>query len=783
VAVRSEPQPTASGPGPRPWVRWPTGTLVPVARTWAWIPIPLLLAALLVVWVVDPPGVFESPRLLVVVNFTFSTLASLFVADLVARAFVVRGSPGLLLLGCGMVIWGCTGLASSAVSLARGSAAPNVIVTIHNLGALTSAACHLAGVIASITLRRRVRATAVWVPVAYLGALVVVALVSYAAHDGWTPPFFAQGSGGTLLRQWVIGLATAMFGLAAALLWSSTRSSAVFGRWYAQALGLVTVGLLGVMLQASVGSWVGWIGRASQYLGGVYMVVAALLAMRESRAWGASVELALRDTERRYEALFTSSLDAILLGDAGGRLVAANPAACALFGRTEAEICKAGRSGLLAPETDLEGLLRQRDARGQVRAEVQFLRRDGSRFDAELGSVTLDRAGRAFDIVRDVTERKRAEQALREADRRKEHFLAVLSHELRNPLMPIRNSIEILRQAAPGGEAALRAQEVIVRQVGQLSRLVDDLLDVTRISSDRIQLRRHRLELRELVRRTVEDHASYFRSHGVALELQPAEAPVHVDADPHRLAQVVGNLLLNAAKFTGQGGRTWVTVSADPGAGEAHVVVADDGVGLSAEMLACLFQPFVQADETLDRSEGGLGLGLALVKGLVELHGGTITARSEGPGTGARFEMTLPLCGPPAQAEARSTSGVHPRRRVMVVDDNQDAAQSLRELLELQGHQVVAVAHEGADALAEARRASPEVVLCDIGLPGMDGYQVARAFRADPALRATRLVALSGYAQPEDLRLASEAGFDAHLAKPADLDRLEQLLAAGERNP
>ncbi len=780
MAVRSEPQPTASASGPRPWGRWPAGTLVPVAATWSWIPIPLLLAALLVVWVVDPPGVFESPRLLVVVNFTFSTLASLFVADLVARAFVVRGSLGLLLLGCGMVIWGCAGLASAAASLARGGAAPNVIVTIHNLGALASAACHLTGVVASIAFRRRVRATAVWVPVAYLCSLVVVALVSLAAHDGWTPPFFAQGAGGTALRQWVIGLATAMFGLAGTLLWSSTRgSSAVFGRWYAQALGLVTVGLLGVMLQASVGSWVGWIGRVSQYLGGVYMVVAALLAMRESRAWGASVELALRDTERRYEALFTSSLDAILLSDVGGRLVAANPAACSLFGRTEAEICKAGRSGLLAPGADLEGLLRQRDALGQVRAEVQFLRRDGSRFDAELGSVALDRAGRAFDIVRDVTERRRAELALLEADRRKDHFLAVLSHELRNPLMPIWNSIEILRQAAPGGEAALRAQEVIARQVGQLSRLVDDLLDVTRISRDRIQLRRHRLELCELVRCTVDDHASLFRGHGVALELQPSEGPVHVDADPHRLSQVVGNLLLNAAKFTRKGGRARVTVVADAAAGVARIGVEDDGVGLSAEMLTSLFQPFMQADETLDRSEGGLGLGLALVKGLVELHGGTITGQSDGPGTGARFEVALPICAPPAEQAPRCAADARPRRRVMVVDDNQDAAQSLRELLELQGHQVVAVAHDGADALEEARRSGPEVVLCDIGLPGMDGYQLARAFRADPALRAIRLVALSGYAQPEDLRCAAEAGFDAHLAKPADLERLEQLLAPG----
>jgi PAS domain S-box-containing protein len=780
ATVRAEPQATATVRDPRPWERWPRGLPGQGPRTWSWLPIPVLLATLLVVWAIDPGGVFDSPRLLIAVNFVFSTLASLFVADLVARTFVVRGSPGLLLLGCGVVIWGTTGVASSVI----GADDPNVIVTVHNLGAFTSAGCHLAGVIASLGLRRRLRATAVWVPSAYLASLVAVALISLAAREGWTPAFFVQGAGGTVLRQWVISLATVMFGLAAALLWATARGGGtVFGRWYALAMGLVAVGLLGVMLQSSVGSWVGWIGRISQYLGGVYMVVAALLAMRESRAWGASVELALRDTEQRYEALFTSSQDAILLTEAGGRVVAANPAACTLFGRTEAEICRAGRGGLLAPETDLGELLRRRDAEGQVRAEVQFLRRDGSRFDAELGSVALDHAGRAFDIVRDVTERKRAEQALRDADRRKDHFLAVLSHELRNPLLPIRNCIEILRRAPPGSEAAQRAQAVIERQVDQLARLVDDLLDVTRIHRDRIQLRRRPLELCELVRRTVEDHAAYFHGHGVALELQPAAAPVHVDADPHRLAQVVGNLLLNAAKFTSHGGSTRVAVTADPAAGVARIRVEDDGVGLSAGMLASLFQPFVQADETLDRSEGGLGLGLALVKGLVELHGGTIAAHSDGPGTGARFEVALPLCGPPAEPAVRRAPPPPPRRRVMVVDDNLDAAQSLRELLELQGHQVVAVAHDGAGAVAEARRTGPEVVLCDIGLPGMDGYQVARAFRADPALRTTRLVALSGYAQPDDLRLAAEAGFDAHLAKPADLDRLEQLLAAEERRP
>jgi len=383
---------------------------------------------------------------------------------------------------------------------------------------------------------------------------------------------------------------------------------------------------------------------------------------------------------------------------------------------------------------------------------------------------------------RDISERKQMEDALREAnvrlaeaDRRKDQFLAVLSHELRNPLAPIRNSLFVLDHAAPGGEQARRAREVIDRQTGQLARLVDDLLDVTRITRNKIQLQRQRLDLNELVRKTLDDHRAVFEHQEIALELTSAPVPVYVDADWNRVAQVIGNLLHNAAKFTERGGTTRVSVEVDEAARQVIVRMRDNGIGMAPAILARLFEPFSQADETLDRSKGGLGLGLALVKGLVELHGGEVSAYSEGLGKGSELVVKLPL--------AETQSAVEPHepehggwRRVLIIEDNVDSADSLGEALGFSNHEV-AVAYSGPEGLDKARTFHPDVVLCDIGLPGMDGYAVARAFRADEALKGAHLVALTGYASPEDRRRAEEAGFERHLAKPASLVQLEQVLA------
>jgi PAS domain S-box-containing protein len=385
----------------------------------------------------------------------------------------------------------------------------------------------------------------------------------------------------------------------------------------------------------------------------------------------------------------------------------------------------------------------------------------------------------ALDKMVQEQELRQSEQSLREADQRKNEFLAVLSHELRNPLAPVRNSLCILDRPDATDEQVRRAKSVIGRQIGQMARLVDDLLDVTRITRGKIRVQRAPLELTALLERTAEDHRSEFMAAGVELELHTGEKRVWVEADAARIAQAVGNLLQNAAKFTGRGGRVSLSLEEDPERRMAVIRVRDTGIGIEPELLRRLFEPFSQADSSLDRSQGGLGLGLALVKGFAELHGGTVEARSEGLGRGAEFALSLPL-DENATGERHHSSRPPPAdsRRVLIIEDNVDAADSLRDLLELGAH-TVRVAYDGPSGIEMARTFRPEVVLCDIGLPGMDGYSVARTLRADPELGSAWLVALTGYALPEDLTRAEEAGFRDHLAKPPDLEKLGRILGRG----
>ena len=299
---------------------------------------------------------------------------------------------------------------------------------------------------------------------------------------------------------------------------------------------------------------------------------------------------------------------------------------------------------------------------------------------------------------------------------------------------------------------------------------MDDLLDVTRISRGKVELQRRHVDLREIVRKTTDDLRSEFDQSGVALHVEHSVGPVWVEADTTRVAQVLGNLLHNAVKFTPARGSVNVSVAAS--GGRAELSVRDDGIGIEPGQVDRMFEPFAQADHGIARSKGGLGLGLALVRGLVELHGGSVRAHSDGLGHGAEFLVTLPLTAPEAAAPVGNSFVVGATRRVvLVIDDNTDAGQTLADMLELQGHSV-RVARNGQSGLDLARDLRPDVVLCDIGLPDLDGYEVARALRRDEALRTTRLIALSGFAQPEDRRRAREAGFDDHIAKPPDPDQL-----------
>ena len=426
---------------------------------------------------------------------------------------------------------------------------------------------------------------------------------------------------------------------------------------------------------------------------------------------------------------------------------------------------------------------------------IQVVREAGR--DFEIAYVPSYDAGGAVDgvigVAFDVTERHRAEaearasalaqqrlvEELRLADRRKDDFIAVLSHELRNPLSAIRSGLFLLSRAQPGAPLAQRASSIVDRQVQQLARLVDDLLDVSRITQHKIQLRRAPVELGALVRAAIDDYASLFESHGVRLELQLAGGPLVVDGDAARLVQVLGNLLQNAVKFTPAGGRTTVTLERGPDGASAVLRVADTGAGIEPSLFARMFEPFTQADRTLARSGGGLGLGLTLVRGLVELHGGTVTVHSAGVGQGAEFVVQLPLAAAAAASAGAGTRPAGPveHRRVLLIEDNRDVAETLCTILQLEGHSVE-VEHDGPSGIRRARELRPDIVLCDLGLPGASGYDVARELRRDEALRKTALVALSGYAAAEDVARAHSAGFDQHLAKPVELDRLRDLVAA-----
>lgn len=368
---------------------------------------------------------------------------------------------------------------------------------------------------------------------------------------------------------------------------------------------------------------------------------------------------------------------------------------------------------------------------------------------------------------------------LRESDRRKDEFLAMLSHELRNPLAPVRSALWLL-DSGTGPEQATRARQVIARQVAHLGRIVDDLLDLTRVSRGKIDVRTARVDLVEIVRRTAEDHHPLFLAHDVTLAVGLGARPVWIEADGTRIAQAIGNLLQNAVKFTEAGGHVDVAVADEPD-GTAVVCVRDDGIGIPPALLERIFEPFMQADESLHRTRGGVGLGLPLVKALVELHGGTAGARSKGKGLGAEFTIRLPVAAPPAAAPAPArTSGKGAHRRVLVVDDNVDAAETLREVLLSWGHEVE-VAYDGMEGLAKARAFRPDVVLCDIGLPTVNGYEVAQALQADPALAGAVRVAVTGYARPEDRRRALEAGFHRHLGKPVELDQISDILDEAPR--
>jgi PAS domain S-box-containing protein len=390
-----------------------------------------------------------------------------------------------------------------------------------------------------------------------------------------------------------------------------------------------------------------------------------------------------------------------------------------------------------------------------------------------------------FASISDVSEQKRAERVLREADRRKDEFLATLGHELRNPLAPIANAVQLLQLKGSPDPELFAARDMIARQVRQLARLIDDLLDISRITLGKLELRSERVELAEVVALAVETVRPVLRSRGHDLLVLLPPETVWLQADPARLAQVLSNLLDNAAKYSEKPGRITLSAAVERRAqrsGRLELRVKDEGPGISAELLPRLFDKFTQGPPRPGIAPSGMGLGLALVRGLVERHGGTVRAHSDGPGRGSEFVVELPLEEPPAPSAAQGAAAARPTpaeraRRVLVVDDNRDNADSLAQLLRVLGHDVQAV-HGGREAVAAAERYRPELVLMDLGMPELDGYDACRLIREQPWSRGMLLVAQTGWGQDQDRLRAREAGFDSHLVKPVDAGALSALLAS-----
>ena len=484
-------------------------------------------------------------------------------------------------------------------------------------------------------------------------------------------------------------------------------------------------------------------------------------------------------------AIVESSEDAIVSKTLEGIITSWNVGAERLFGYSSAEAVGQPVTLIIPAERrHEETMILERLRRGERIEHFETVRqsKQGRLIDISLAiSPVRDRTGRiigASKIARDITYSKQVEEALKDADRRKDEFLAMLAHELRNPLAPIRNAIEILRTKSPPEPELDWARNVIERQVQQMTRLVDDLLDVSRITQGKIALRRERIQLAEVVGNAVEASRSLVEELGHQLTVTLPSEPILLEVDPARLFQVLMNLLNNAAKYTNPGGRIWLT--AEPGGEVVSIRVRDNGIGIAPEMLPRVFEIFTQAEHSMDRSQGGLGIGLTLVQRLVEMHGGTVSAHSEGTGKGTEILIRLPALGyePDRQPESAiqdKTAADPSRLLILVVDDNRDAAESLAMLLQMWGHEV-RMAHDGLAAVEAAAAFQPDVVLLDIGLPKLNGYDAAR--QISQARRSSMvLVALTGWGQDEDRRRSSEAGFDHHLTKPVELEALQKVLA------
>jgi PAS domain S-box-containing protein len=500
-------------------------------------------------------------------------------------------------------------------------------------------------------------------------------------------------------------------------------------------------------------------------------------------------QAALEAARDRYSALFDMAPLGYLSLDSGGRIRQVNRACAELLGVEQQALTKRRMNEFVSSGDQdrffnfLRGSFRDPTRKN---CELELKRADDSRFIAYVEGLS-GQADDGFDneclaVIMDITERRRAEEALREADRRKNEFLATLAHELRNPLAPIRNAVAILKQQSPREPGRQAAHDMIERQLQHMVRLIDDLMDVGRISRGKLQLRPERIELATVLEQVLEASSSCLESRGLSIAVSLPPQPVYLDADPVRLVQVFQNLLNNACMYTQKGGS--VRLDARHDGNDVVVRVIDTGVGISPDDLPNLFEMFSRVSTPADQLSTGLGIGLALARGLVELHGGGIEARSDGLGKGSEFLIRLPAAAStrsaPAPVERRADPEPTACRRVLVADDNRDNAESLAMLLRLTGHEVE-TALDGIETIEAAERFRPEVVLLDIGMPRLDGYGACRHLRAQTWGKELVIIALTGWGQEEDRRKSREAGFNGHLVKPVQPTEILELVAGARR--
>src|SRR5215210_604942 len=498
------------------------------------------------------------------------------------------------------------------------------------------------------------------------------------------------------------------------------------------------------------------------------------------------------EVQARLAVIVESTHDAIVSKTLDSVSRTWNPGAERLFGYSAEEAVGRSITLIIPPDRlDEEATILARITRGERIEHYETVRmaKDGRRMDISLTiSPIRDVEGHiigASKIARDITERKRADEALQEAmealkkaDRRKDEFLALLAHELRNPLAPLRNSLQVLRLASDP-DLIDKSREIMDRQLSHMVRLIDDLLDISRISLNKMELRRTRVVLADAVSSAVETARPAIQEAGHELTISLPPEPIYLDADFTRLAQVFGNLLSNSARYTEGRGQIWLTAERD--GGQVTVTVRDTGIGIPAPALPNIFEMFSQVDRSMERSAGGLGIGLALVKGLVEMHGGTVEAESPGPGQGSALTVRLPVLEDRAESSDGTAAEGGPesagsKRRILVVDDNEDSAASMQMMLQLLGNEV-RTAHDGYEAVERAEQFRPQVVLMDVGMPNLNGYEATQCIREQPWGHDMVIIALTGWGQEEDRARSKEAGCDGHLVKPVELADLEKLLA------